>query len=440
MNVIQIVIDSLRPDYIGCYGNETVQTPNIDRFASQSCVFDFAMSESLPTIPVRRALSTCRRTFPYKDGPRPKGITNSRYGWRPLPEEHVTVAEMLEPMGYTTGIVVDTYHLMKPAMNFHRFFKSWQWVRGQENDLYRSGRLDKESFRRYTNVEDLDSPRLRVLWQFLRNQQGRDEEEEYQEAQLFSAAAQWVEDNAEEDQFFLWVDSFSPHPPWRVPQRFVDLYDPGYEGLEVIFEGAVKQEELTDREMEHMRAIYSANVTWVDACLGKLLDKIDECGLREKTIVMLLTDHGRMMGEYDRKIGMASEFVFPELYKIVCMMRHPQGIGAGKRVPTPVHNIDLVATMLGLIGANAEGIEGLDLWPVITGEKEGVRDYLISAQQDFQSVWEPGWLYYRDVRDNTEYLYETDRDPGQKNNLAATNEAKRTEMAGRLDRYLAEKG
>jgi len=436
MNVIQIVIDSLRTDHLGCYGSEKVQTPNIDRLARESCVFDFAISESLPTIPVRRALSTCVRTFPYRDGPRPKGITNTRYGWRPLPEEHVNVAEMLQPMGYTTGMVVDTYHLMKPAMNFHRFFSSWQWIRGQENDLYRSGRFDNETLRPYTNLDDLDAPRLAVLKQFLRNQQGRDREEQYQEAQLFTAAAQWIEDNAEEEKFFLWVDSFSPHPPWRVPKQYVEMYDPGYEGLEVIMAGAVAQDRLTDRELEHMRAIYAANVTFVDKWLGKLLDKIDECGLRENTLVMLLSDHGRMLGEYDRKIGMASQFVFPELYKIVAMMRHPDGIGAGKRVATPVHNIDLIATMLHLVGVEPpQPVDGLNLWPVITGEKEGVRDYLVSAQQDYQSVWEPGRLYYRGP--DGEHLYEIDADPAEKHNLARENESKCREMAGRIDDVIA---
>jgi len=284
----------------------------------------------------------------------------------------------------------------------------------------------------------LNAPRLNTLVQFLRDQQGRDEEEQYQEAQLFSAAAQWIEDNAEE-HFFLWVDSFSPHPPWRVPKKYVDLYDPGYEGLEVIFAGAVEQSKLTEAELEHMRAIYAGNVTWVDKCVGKLLDKIDACGLRDNTIVILLSDHGRMLGEYDRKIGMAPQFVFPELYKIVMMMRHPEGVSAGGRVKTPVYNIDMIATMLELIGVEPpEPIDGQSLWPLITGERESIREFLISAQQDFQSVWEPGWLYYR--HPEGEHLYEIDKDRAEKHDLAKEQEAKRAEMAARLDAYLQGRG
>lgn len=437
MNVIQIVIDSLRTDHLGCYGSDRAHTPNIDKLAAESCVFDYSISESLPTVPVRRALSTCKRTFPYQDPPRPKGITNSRYGWRPLPEPHVTTAERLANADYTTGMVVDTYHMMKPAMNFHRFFDSWQWIRGQENDLYRSGRLDVD-LRPFTNLDDVDSPRLGTLKQFLRNQQGRHAEEEYQEAQLFSAAAQWIDDNQDEPNFFLWVDSFSPHPPWRVPQRFIDMYDPGYEGLEPIYEGAILFQDLTEREMNHFRAIYAANVTWVDHCVGKLLDKIDACGLQDKTMVMLLSDHGRMLGEYGLKVGMASEYVFPELYKIVSMIRMPDRAAAGKRIATPVHNIDLVATMLHRIGADTTDIDGLDLWPVMAGEQERVREYLISAQQDWHSVWEPGWLYVRGPK--SEHLYEIDKDRGQERDLAEANPAKTKEMRDRLDEYVNSRG
>ncbi|NOZ24230.1 MAG: sulfatase-like hydrolase/transferase [Planctomycetes bacterium] len=438
MNVIQIVCDSTRVDFLG-YNGGWVRTPNIDRLAGESCVFDFAMSESLPTVPVRRALSTTRRTFPYKDGPQPKGITNSRYGWRPIPEEHITVAEHLDPLGYTKGMVIDVYHLMKPAMNFHRFFHSYQWIRGQEADRYRTGKFDYDILKRYTNLEiKKDNPRLKTLVQYLRNQQGRTKEEEYQAGQVFGAAAQWVEDNAEEEKFFLWVDSFSPHPAWYAPKRYMDMYDPDYDGLEVIFPGAVKQDALTDREIEHMRCCYAATLSFVDAGIGKLLNKIDECGLRENTLVMLLSDHGYMVGDYNREIGMASKFVRPEIYRIMCMMRHPEGIGAGRRVASPVYNIDLIHTMLEVIGAGPiEGSDSTGLWPLITGEKERVHDYLISAQHNYESVWEEDWLYYRN--EEQEWLHDRKADPAQENNLAKENEAKCREMAERLDAYLKSK-
>ena len=66
MNVIVIMLDSLRADHLGCYGNEWIRTPNIDRLARESVLFENAYPEGLPTIPVRTALFTGRYTFPFR--------------------------------------------------------------------------------------------------------------------------------------------------------------------------------------------------------------------------------------------------------------------------------------------------------------------------------------------------------------------------------------
>ena len=66
-NLIYVISDTLRTDYLGCYGNKFIHTPNLDAFAADSVVFDSAYPESLPTIPVRRALHTGRRAYPFKN-------------------------------------------------------------------------------------------------------------------------------------------------------------------------------------------------------------------------------------------------------------------------------------------------------------------------------------------------------------------------------------
>jgi len=82
MNAILIMADTWRFDYLGCYGNDWIQTPNIDRFAEESTVFENAYAEGLPTIPVRRALQTGRYTL-------------CSSGWGPLSPEDLTVADIL---------------------------------------------------------------------------------------------------------------------------------------------------------------------------------------------------------------------------------------------------------------------------------------------------------------------------------------------------------
>ena len=67
MNVILLVIDSLRKDHVGCYGNDWIQTPSMDAFAKESCLFEHCYPESLPTIPARRAMITGNRMFPFRN-------------------------------------------------------------------------------------------------------------------------------------------------------------------------------------------------------------------------------------------------------------------------------------------------------------------------------------------------------------------------------------
>ncbi|MHA2204157.1 MAG: sulfatase-like hydrolase/transferase, partial [Candidatus Hodarchaeales archaeon] len=121
MNVIVIMLDSFRKDHLGCYGNRWINTPNIDKFASDAVVFDHAYAEGLPTIPVRVALFTGRYTLPFR-------------GWQPLEQNDLLVAELLWNKGITSALIADTYHMHKPEMGFCRGYDYVRWIRGQETD------------------------------------------------------------------------------------------------------------------------------------------------------------------------------------------------------------------------------------------------------------------------------------------------------------------
>ncbi|MCC6004827.1 MAG: sulfatase-like hydrolase/transferase, partial [Thermofilum sp.] len=133
-NVILVMTDSLRKDHVGCYGNSWIRTPNIDRFAKESVMYTKAYPESLPTIPVRRAVYTGKRVFPFEPARRMrKGmpwIVNA--GWQPLSDEDVTLSEVFKAAGYRTALIGDNYHLFEPGMNFNRGFDEWIFIRGQE--------------------------------------------------------------------------------------------------------------------------------------------------------------------------------------------------------------------------------------------------------------------------------------------------------------------
>jgi arylsulfatase A-like enzyme len=139
MNCVLIIVDSWRQDHCGCHGSDWIHTPNLDAFAAESLLFTRAYPESLPTLPVRRALHTGTRVYPFHGHSSQKGDFVGAPGWGPIDENLDTVAELLNAHGYRTAFITDTYHQFKPSKNFHRGFDEWRWIRGQEHDRYRSG-------------------------------------------------------------------------------------------------------------------------------------------------------------------------------------------------------------------------------------------------------------------------------------------------------------
>ena len=121
MNIIMIMSDSFRQDHLGCYGNDWIKTPNLDKLSGESVLFENAYCEGLPTLPVRTALFTGNYT-----------LTN-RF-WQQLIPQDVTMAEILDEYGYLSAMITDTYHMFKPNMNFHRGFHVYRFIRGQESD------------------------------------------------------------------------------------------------------------------------------------------------------------------------------------------------------------------------------------------------------------------------------------------------------------------
>ncbi len=125
MNVILVILDSLRKDHVGAYGNDRIRTPALDAVAREGLRFTRAHPEAMPTIPARRAIHTGARTFPL--GP-------PAYGWTSIPAGQPTLAEVLKGEGYGTFLVTDTYHQF--SGNFGRGFDAIRAIRGQESDPY----------------------------------------------------------------------------------------------------------------------------------------------------------------------------------------------------------------------------------------------------------------------------------------------------------------
>lgn len=419
MNLVMLIIDTLRKDHAGCYGNYWIETPNLDKLAKESVVFDAAYPESLPTLPQRRAMHTGKFTFPFRGYHPRKGDMVKIYGWEPIPEDQTTIAEMLRRTGYQTGIICDAYHCFKPSMNFHRGFNQFMWIRGQEADSFRR-LLPREE------VADVVLPWMKgthveyILRQHMANTADRKGEEDHFGPKVFLTASQWLEENKNNQPFFLVVDSFDPHEPWDAPEEYWRKYDPEYSGTRVIMPLYGKINVLSQPELKNMRAQYAGEVTLVDKYLGKFLDKMRSLNLMDNTLLLLISDHGHQLGEHG-VMGKVPPGLHPELIDLVMMIRHPEGIGTGKRIGELVYNVDIVVTALNLLQVESpDKLDGKDLWPLVTSTHKGQwRDHVIAGFQDYT------WLRTKDyaliTRNNgtNQSLYDLRADIGQFNDIAS---------------------
>lgn len=422
MNLIVICLDTFRADMVGPGGAMShVQTPHLDALARESVSFTRAFGEGQPTLQMRRAFFTGRRSFPWRYNYDRRGHWHHAPGWHKIPPEQDTLAEVLLQRGYCTGMVADTYHMFKPTMNYTRGFCTYDFIRGQETDNWRGGTIDEiaDQLRAHTH-EPLDSPRIARLAQYLWNQRDRKQEEDYQCARVLRAAMHWLDDNAANAPFFLWIDSFDPHEPWDPPTSYADAYYP-YEGIDLIF----PSQEATPEEQERITALYCGEVTFVDRWVGAFLERVDALRLWEDTIVVLTSDHGTQLMDHGR-FGKGADEMHPFNTRIPLHIRHPDG-PRGKAIDAFVQSHDLMPTLLRLLDVPYANVDGSDAWSLVTGERKQLRDHVVIGWASFvtgnaggrASVRDDEWNYVATVHEAqpSPELYHLPTDPEETENI-----------------------
>ncbi|UCC69531.1 MAG: sulfatase [Armatimonadota bacterium] len=419
MNCVLIIVDSWRMDHCGCYGNEWIRTPNLDALAAESVLFTRAYPESFPTLPVRRALHTGRRVYPFR-GHRPqKGDFVGAPGWGPIEENLDTVAELLHAQGYRTAFITDTYHQFKPSKNFHRGFDEWRWIRGQEHDCYRSGPVvGDDAIARHMRVERCGSPRWEDHRRYLTNVADRSSEADYFAAQVFRAGAEWLGQNDDAEKFFLVIDSFDPHEPWDPPAYYRRLYDPDDDVVDVIWSTYASADEFPPRELKRMQANYAGECTMVDRWLGHFMESLRSSGRLEDTVVALISDHGHNLGDANLT-GKQGYPLTRAVADLIMMIRRPNGEAAGTECDALCYNLDLTVTLMKMLGQEIpDQMEGIDLWPVVRGEQSG-REYVTVAWGPEVTFIDSQWWCNDVFWGANPLLYDIQSDPALTRNLAA---------------------
>jgi arylsulfatase A-like enzyme len=418
MNVVLVILDSLRKDHLGVYGNDRLRTPNLDAFAGESFRFTRAYPESLPTICARRAIHTGLRTFPFRNRVELPGETFQPAGWQPIPEDQVTLSETLVAADYSTVLFSDTQPMFHPSMNFQRGFRVFDWIRGQERDRYRPKSMAPEDVVRRNTVPGNDEAMVSKVQQYVANTRGRETEEDYFAPRLFTRGMEFMERSAEGQPFLLVLDSFDPHEPWDPPSEYANLYSEGYDGRDPIVPNYGGSEWIEEAELERMRALYAGEVTMVDRWFGRFVDKMEETGRLDDTVVLVLSDHGVALGEHGFT-GKPFNALWPELTDIPFMIRHPEGVGAGQTSDFFASTHDVAPTILGLLGLlPQERMDGQYLSVLMEGGELPPRDHFTLGYADHVWARDDRYLMFSRNDRSEPHLYDLQNDPAANQNLA----------------------
>jgi arylsulfatase A-like enzyme len=391
MNVITILCDTLRRDHCGPYNHGqpvsalgdpsqpdwVIPTPNLDRLAAQGTVFDNAWCGSHPCVPARRDMYTGRHEFPFR-------------GWGPLEDNDLDLPTqisgpsnraILRSSSRISQLITDHFHLWeRGAGNYHMGYSGFEFVRGMEADAWKTEPVTLDP--RWSRTAGTKTERHFHNLAVLRENQNPPADDTYFPYRTFAASAEWIDRNHTWNDFYLHIDSFSPHEPWDPPERLVKLFDPrGYEvneAIPVVPYEHLDRSGLTSDQLLHIQAVYAASVMYVDECLGMLWEALDRHDLWSNTLVIFTSDHGTYNGSRERT-GKLQTHLFSPISHIPMLIAHPTK-GHGERRNQLVQLVDLYTTTLSALDRPIPGDRhGVDLLPCFSDADAPTRPYAING-------------------------------------------------------------
>jgi len=310
-NILHIVPHDLG-NWLGCLGHADVRSPRLDELAAQGVRFTHHFGASTCCSPARG----CTMTGRYAHSNGLMGLVNQ--GWR-LPPEELTLVDHFRDAGYFT---------------VHGGFQH-ERVHRQDN--------------RYERL--LDS--------------GTGIEAIYCDNVCQTAEAFLRERRPGDPPFYLNLGFFEVHAPWNRPE-----YQGHCQPENVVVPGFLPNIPLV---REAMARFYGA-ITHFDACIGGVLDALDETGLAEDTLVVFTTDHGISFPR-------AKETLYDPGIQTALILRWPGHIAAGRKQDVLISSVDLAPTLLEAIGQPIpEAIQGRSFWPLLTGKPYTPRTELYSER------------------------------------------------------------
>ncbi|MFZ9630309.1 MAG: choline-sulfatase [Ilumatobacteraceae bacterium] len=442
-NVLVVMYDQLTPGFLGCYGNEVAQSPTIDRLASEGVVFDAAYTNSPLCTPARYCMMT---------GQLPStthGYDNAAYLASTIP----TFAHYLRASGYRT-VLSGKMHFVGPDQ-LHGFEER------RTTDIYPAD---------FGWTPDWRAPDERIDWWYhnmdsvtnagtaeVTNQLLFDDEVGYHAQRALHDLAR-----AGDDRPWLLVASFThPHDPYVTRREYWDRYegvdiplpvtsatdvddDPHTVRLRGV--SAMGRSTITDEHVRNARRAYLGNISYVDDWTERLVGSLSTLGLADDTVVVLLADHGDMLGER----GLWYKMNYFEGSSRIPLVVHSPSRFAPRRVSAPVSLVDVLPTLADLAGVPGDDVvmplAGRSLLPLCRGDepadgagREVIGEYMAEGAVAPIVMIRRGTVKFVHCPADPDQLYDLATDPHERVNLvgdaawADTVAALRAEVARRWD-------
>ncbi len=423
-NVLLVIIDSLRPDHVGAYGSPQVKTPNVDALATRGLRLNRAFPEAMVTIPARRSIFTCRRIFPFRNFvPNPE--LGQSPGWLPIDDPSRTFTSVLRDQGYWVAQVSDNPHLgfTKAYEPFRHSFDHWTSIVGQSGFYKPPETVPWREVRRWLPPQLRDDRYLPGMRKYLANTGAGRDEEETCAARLFTGAADLLEEARVKQPFALTVDSFDPHEPWSPPRKYIDMYgDPDYRGPEIGLTRYGFARYFTDEQLRRLHAIYAGEVTMTDRWFGHFMKRFYELGLQRNTVIVLLSDHGYLLGERGYT-GKVPSQLHPELAQVPFIIVHPDRRAAGEVSSYFASTHDVGPTLLSMVGLERpRWMEGVDLSPLLASRAPAQsREFHYGGMYNRFFIRTDDWVLIGDNRGKERTMYDLRLDPHEVNDVVRQN-------------------
>jgi arylsulfatase A-like enzyme len=450
-NTMLIVAESTRADYLPFYNKDTIaDTPNLEALAKESLVFNWAVPDAMPTGPVRRAILSGVRSFPYRNWVQTEGLPREP-GWNPIYDHQPIFTETMGEAGVATAYVTDNPFLVGPRFaNFRRTldYARPDYSQGAYRFLNKPLRrpAPRSAVERYllpALSDSVEVGRLRDLvgW----NSLYRRRESDYSSARVMRGAMKIVDDLADRQPFFLGVDAFDPHEAFDPPPVYIDRYGSEPKGIERQGIKPIQPFEtpyswlvdlqVDDETVERVRELYAAELSYTDRWLGRLLNKMDDEGVLENTAIYYTADHGLTLGERGL-IGKHAARVRNEMYHVPLMIRHPEGKLAGERSDYYAGTQDVARTLLGFQGVRAPGdMNGEDLGVLFEGKEPPPRPYFTSCYARYVICGDDRYtlVAHSELDAERTRLFDRKEDPDEENDISADNPDKVRELVNVLE-------